>query len=51
MKKIKDDTLIMRQVPPELKRAFKVKCAQLGVSLQAQMLELIKVWINDEATK
>ena len=42
----KNKDLIIRQIPPDLKRAFKVKCAEKGISLQAAAIELMRRWVE-----
>jgi plasmid stability protein len=46
--KQKNETLIIRQIPPDLKRAFKIKCAENGISLQAQAIELMRRWVEEK---
>ena len=42
------ETLIVRQIPPDLKRKFKVKCAEKGISLQAAAIELMRRWVEEK---
>ncbi|MFA7177608.1 MAG: hypothetical protein WC114_10195 [Smithellaceae bacterium] len=39
-------TVMVRKVPAELQRRFKSKCAENGISLQAQMIELMKKYVE-----
>jgi len=45
------DTVDIRvlNVPGDLHRAFKIKCAQEGISLTAQVIRLIGEWVNNES--
>ncbi|MFA5409569.1 MAG: hypothetical protein WC343_12430 [Bacilli bacterium] len=42
------EALIIRKVPSDLKRAFKVKCAEKGISLQAAAIELMRRWVEEK---
>ena len=41
-------TVMVRKVPVDLQRKFKSRCAALGVSQQAKMVELIRAWVNQD---
>lgn len=43
-----ETTIIIRKVPVELHRLFKVACAQEGVTQQDKVLELIKNYISQK---
>jgi uncharacterized protein YlxP (DUF503 family) len=43
----KTKPMLIRQVPPDLKRKFKVKCAENGISLQAAVIELMRQWVEE----
>jgi plasmid stability protein len=40
--------MLIRQVPPDLKRKFKVKCAENGISQQAAVIELMRQWVEED---
>ena len=40
--------VMVRKVPVDLQRKFKSRCAALGVSQQAKMVELIRAWVNQD---
>ncbi len=40
--------MIIRKVPEDVRRAFKVRCAQEGVSIQAKIVELMRAWAGGE---
>jgi len=44
----KNETIIIRQIPPDLKRAFKAKAAAEGKSMQAAIIELMARWVEGE---
>jgi plasmid stability protein len=44
----KTKPMLIRQVPPDLKRKFKVKCAENGISLQAAVIELMRQWVEED---
>lgn len=41
-------TVMVRKVPAELRRRFKVKCAAEGISLQAAAIELMRRWVEEK---
>jgi plasmid stability protein len=44
----KTKPMLIRQIPPDLKHKFKVKCAENGISLQAAVIELMRQWVEEE---
>ena len=40
-------SMIIRDVPFALRRGFKARCAQEGVSMQAKVISLIAAYIDD----
>ena len=47
----KEVKILIRKVPADLHRAFKVKCAAEGVSQQAQMIKLMREYVEKYVEK
>lgn len=48
MKQEPQTIITVRKVPVDLQRKFKSRCAALGISQQAKMVELIRAWVNQD---
>jgi plasmid stability protein len=46
----KTKPMFVRQIPQDLKRKFKVLCAEKGISLQAAVIELMRQWVEEESS-
>ena len=40
-------SIITRNIPDELHKAFKIKCATQGISLNQAVLDLMTTWTNE----
>jgi hypothetical protein len=43
-------TVIIRDIPPDLKREFKIACAVAGISQRDAMITLMKEWVEKKET-
>jgi len=41
-------TIIIRNVPDDLRRLYKTKCASEGISMADKMVELMRDWLRGE---
>jgi hypothetical protein len=44
-------TVIIRDIPPDLKREFKIACAIAGISQRDAMITLMKEWVEKKEEK
>jgi porphobilinogen deaminase len=44
-------TVIIKDIPPDLKHAFKIACAIEGISQRDAMITLMKEWVEKKEEK